>query len=192
MNFQAPDFIVPVIFISGPSGVGKSTLLKQAIKSKWPDGLEVKVPKKFTTRSLRVGERKFELEKLSPEQFRDRKSEFLVHYQDYDKQYGLEAEIFERPEINKIYIQTMPTSMALVAKNKLSAPWKVFICRLEQDPQVILKRLIARGDKITLRQMVNRAKGANTPISKADFVIKTNREPDKLVEELKSNIANFL
>jgi len=182
---------IPVIFITGPSGVGKSTLLRQAFNSKWPRSLEVKIPKKFTTRELRTGEEKLELIKLTAKEYRDRKSELLVSYEDYGRQYGLEAEVFKKPDISKIYIQALPTSMALAAKAKLNAPWKVYICRLEQDPQVIVKRLVARGDKITLRQMVDRAKGASSLKSfslRADFVLKTNKEPSLLVKQLNNSI----
>ena len=86
--------------------------------------------------------------------------------------------------------------MALAARAKLKAPWKVHICRLKQDPEVIVKRLVQRGDKITLRQMVDRAKGASLvnnismkdSASKTDLILKTNKEPSLLVQELRKSV----
>ncbi len=185
---------IPVVFITGPSGVGKSTLLRQTLNFKWHNDLTVKIPKKYTTRELRADEESLELIKLGEEEYAESGSQFLVSYEDYGKKYGLEAEAFKKPDRSKIYIQALPTSMALAAKKKLQAetgPWRVYICKLEQEPEEIVKRLVARGDKITLRQILNRAKGANISKNsslKVDFIFKTNKESRLLVEELSETL----
>lgn len=186
------DTGIPVIFITGPSGVGKSTLLRQAINFQWPDRLKVIIPKKYTTRDLRTGEQDFELEKITPEKFRDLKQSFLVHYESYGRSYGLDAEIFSKPDFSKIYIQALPTGMALEAKKKLLAPWRVFICRLEAKPEEIRRRLIERGDEITLRQMVDRAKGSIKAKDQEgiDFTLSTSNAPENLITILKDRIFN--
>ena len=100
------------------------------------------------------------------------------------------AETFAKPDFSKIYIQALPTGMALEVKKKLAAPWKVYICRLEAKPEEIRRRLIERGDEITLRQMVDRAKGASKPknADEIDFTLSATIGPQELVTLLKDRI----
>jgi len=189
------DSKIPCAFFAGPSGVGKSTLMRICLAHSWPRSFKVKVPAKFTTRELRSDDEKIEITRISREEFKEKNlaGEFLYSYENYAQLYGIESAVFLKPEANTFYVQALPSSAAIEVKKLISSDWAAKLIRLEADHEHIRQRLIRRGDKISLRETVDRAKGSKKALSnlaKADAVFNTRLSAEDLLEKLEKLFFN--
>jgi len=172
---------IPCVFITGSSGTGKSTLLHRCLQTNWPGQLETRVPIKLATRALRSVEEAAELESISPSEFQRiiTADDFQLHYENYGVRYGLARREFYSPDQSAVYLQALPTFVALKLRQSLASIWDVRICLLRADEEVVKQRLSKRNSPKNEKYFTQRVQGAKFDFSKdADFVISTNTSPE--------------
>lgn len=148
----------PVILVIGPSGVGKSTLLHNALAAEWPAPWRVGLIGKETTRDLRGPAEQRECRHVTPDLFQERagNGDYLIHYEVFQERYGLLRHDFSEPAEHMIYLQTLPTDISAATAALLKPPWRPAIVHLEADPRTVRERLLRRGDQATLRTLEQR------------------------------------
>jgi guanylate kinase len=128
----------PVLVITGPSGVGKGTLISELCRH-FPD---MRVSVSATTRPPRSGERDgVQYHFLTPEEFERRVAagEFLEHADYAGNRYGtLRSEVEEGPVVLEIEVQG-----ARQVREALPGAVQVFIAPPSTD--ALRERLMARG-----------------------------------------------
>ncbi|BAM04805.1 guanylate kinase [Phycisphaera mikurensis] len=177
-----PGFLV---IVSGPSGVGKSTLVNRLLPR---IGAELSISK--TTRSLRPGDVDGQhYHFVSVESFQDSVAEddFLEHAAVHGNHYGTPRRfVTEHLAAGRCVVLEIDVNGAAQVKQLMPEAFGIFI--LAPDEQTLLDRLRSRAqdDEDVIRRRFNQAKeeihAAQTSNVYAGFV--TNDDLDRALEEL--------
>lgn len=159
-----------VFAISGPSGVGKGTLVKLLLKE--DDSLVSSVS--CTTRSPRKGERNGkEYFFLSREEFisRIQENDFLEYDEHFGNYYGTPRSFVERQLKNKSVILEIDVVGALNAKRLM--PQTVLIMIVPPDLKALQQRLAGRGSESEAQceERMRRVRYELEQQSKYDYVV---------------------
>ncbi|MBK5232742.1 MAG: guanylate kinase [Thermoleophilia bacterium] len=140
-----PPGTAKVFVITGPSGVGKGTLISQLLKRR----PELQLSISATTRDPREGEQDgVDYHFLTPEEF-DRRvaaGEFLEHAAYSGNQYGtLRSEVDRRIESGHPVVLEIETQGAEQIRETMPEAIQVFIAPPEPEFESLKARLIGRG-----------------------------------------------
>ena len=169
ISWQPPDQGV-LFVVSGPSGVGKSTLLKAAMAA--IPGLEFSVS--TTTRAPREGEEEgVHYHFVSAEEFAERvaKGAFLEHALVYDRYYGTSREQVEAALAQgRSILLDIDVLGARQVRQRMPEAVHIFILPTHID--VLEQRLRARGEpEATIRRRMAQAAGQLLWSPTYDYVV---------------------
>lgn len=181
-----------IFIVSGPSGVGKGTVVKRVIEES--DNIYLSIS--CTTRAPRTGEQEgVNYFYISKEEFEKRiENSFFIEWERYvDNYYGTPAApLLEAVEKGKNAILEIEVGGAMQAKNRYPEAVLVFVVPPEND--TLKKRIIGRdeGNEVALAALekrISRAKEEYQYIDKYDYLL-VNDDLDRCVDQLKNIIAS--
>jgi guanylate kinase len=177
-----------LFIISGPSGVGKSTVISRVMAMRGDVCFSISV----TTRAPRQGEKEGEdYFFVSPEQFEGMVSGGLLleHAEYVGNRYGTPAEyVLKRMEVGLSVILDIEVKGAAAVKEKIPEAVMIFI--LPPGPKALEERLRSRNTD-SEEKVQKRLLQAKRECEKAhlyDFIV-VNDDPDVAVKELDSIIT---
>ncbi len=197
--FEVPKDLFVVV--SGPSGVGKSTLLQGLLAADLSDiHAKIIMPKLVTTRDPRVSDSANETLCISNQAFQDAVADgkFISTYQVHGHQYGFLASdvLRERNPYDRdpvVYIQTSPTNAGVSLREKLSTTHDVKIFRLMASPEAIHQRLIGRQDQLPASELQLRQQSAFKATPEGiDYQINAEQSPSAILETVVRQIKDLL
>lgn len=172
-----------LIVLSGPSGVGKGTILKRVLASDANLILSVSA----TTRQMRIGEVDgVNYHFLAHDRFLEliNNDELLEHAEVYDNYYGtLKQKTIELLNQGKDVILEIDTVGAMNIKNMFPDALTIFL--VPPDTETLIERLRGRGTE-TDEVFNKRIAAANIELSRAgeyDYVV-LNDDADKCAQEV--------
>lgn len=184
---------MPLIIVSGPSGVGKGTILGKVLeKSKWPLKLSVSA----TTRKPRQGEiNGVHYWFLSPEEFERKKEngEFLEFFQVFGAGhwYGtLKTHVMQSLEEGNWVVLEIDVQGARQVKKAFPDAVTIFIA--PETPDVLRERLIGRGTESSelMQDRLARAMEELRHKDEYDYCI-INADLDRAVQEFCDILATL-
>jgi len=180
-----------IYIICGPSGVGKSTLIKLILKNFKKN---INIIKTITTREPRVSDRNNNYYKFITKKtfLKNLKLNKYIENNFYNNNYygTLNKDILSIINKNKIAIKEQDINSAINLRKKY--PQNIIILFIYADLNTLKKRLISRGENTSdqIKKRLEIGKKELKSIDKANYKIE-NRE-DKLLETYKQieNIIN--
>ena len=172
-----------LMIITGPSGVGKGTIVKELLNKEKNIWLSVSA----TTRSPRMGERDGEnYYFISNEKFKDKidKEEFLEWAQFAGNYYGTPlSTVNEKIEMGFIVLLEIEVEGAKQIKEKFPKALSIF--HLPPNKEELEKRIRNRGteNEDSINKRLSRAKYEIESSDKFDFVL-TNHDVNETVKEI--------
>ncbi len=183
-----------VVVLTGPSGVGKSTLIHKILKDE-------EIAKKLmfsvshTTRERRKGERNGrDYYFVSKQEFMEmvKKGEFLEWAKVHNNLYGTHIKnLTEAKKKNKILLLDIDVQGAKKLKRKLGKSKTLLIFIRPPSMKELRKRLIKRADTTDIVIRLKNAKREIKEMKKFDFVV-TNDKITKALAELKKIIKSAI
>ena len=176
-----------LIVLSGPSGVGKGTIVNKLLKS---GGYALSVS--CTTRAPRAGEEDGKAYFfITREQFESRikSGGFLEYSNHFENYYGTPKDFVEKQLEKSDVILEIEVDGALQVKKAL--PEALLIMILPPDVDELKARLLKRGseDEQTIAKRISRMQYEISKKESYDFVV-INDDLNKAVEDIKNIIAN--
>lgn len=174
-----------LIVVSGPSGVGKTTIVKRLLETH-PEGIELSVS--ATTRPPRPGERDgVDYRFWSPARFEEgiRKGEFLEHAEVYGNLYGTPRAPVERALSEGRHVILEIDTQGAESIRRLGRP-AVFVFIAPPSLEILEGRLRRRGTPPELMERrLREAKAEMDQASRYDTTV-VNDTVERAVEELRA------
>ncbi|MGH1439504.1 MAG: hypothetical protein ACRBBR_05285 [Cellvibrionaceae bacterium] len=147
--------IKPKFFtISGPSGVGKTTVFNEICESSLFKSGQLEAPVKISTRTSRLSDNVAEIKSVSLTDYKKLSAkEKMIEFNRHDYHYSV---LFPKSMEEKIFFQVVPAEYAIIAKKKYKLEIDFYIIMLMAPSSLINSRRSSRCDNLSNDEVISR------------------------------------